>query len=289
MSDTENFAVGRTPAEIARAMEQAGVAKAKMPLGRMMILAVMAGAFVALGAVFFLTTMTDVRIGYGAGQLLGGLAFCLGLLLVANAGAELFTGNSLMVMALAGGKISVWELARNWTVVFIGNLVGSLLVAALVDFAQHWAAAGYLVGAKALAVGAGKVSLAPGVAFSRAILCNILVCLAVWVYTGGRTVTDKVIAMILPVSAFVAAGFEHSVANMFFVPYAIMAKAQPAVVAAAGLPAGQLAKVSLQGFLGNLIPVTLGNIVGGAVFVGLAYWAAFLREQRRGEGQSKAA
>lgn len=276
MADVQPVVDLYVPAEITRRMEQTGVTKANLPLYKSALLAVLAGAFIALGSVFFLTATTDVKGGFGVGQVLGGLSFCLGLALVVIAGAELFTGNCLAIIAAASGKISVGKLLRNWLVVWLGNLVGALLIAGIVYGAQHCSADANLVGARALSVGASKAALPFWVAFWRGIMCNLLVCLAVWLAAAGRTVTDKMLGVLLPVSAFVAAGFEHSVANMFFIPYALFIKAQPAVVSAAALAPDKLAHLTWGGFVMNLIPVTLGNIVGGAVFVGLAYWLIYL-------------
>jgi len=265
-----------SPAEIAAKVENVGVTKANMPLYRMAALSVLAGSFIALGATFFLTVTTEGKAGFGVGQLLGGLVFSLGLILVVIAGAELFTGNNLLVMAMVSGKIRVRLLLRNWAVVFLGNLVGALAIAALAFLAEHYTSAGNAVGVRALTVGAAKTSLPFMVAFSRAILCNVLVCLAVWLAFGARTVTDKILAIIFPISGFVAMGFEHSIANMFFIPYAIWLKGNEAIVTAANLAPAKLEALNWSGFLHNLIPVTLGNIVGGAVLVGFIYWVVYL-------------
>jgi formate/nitrite transporter len=265
-----------SPAEMAARVEQVGVVKANMPLFRMGTLGVLAGTFIAMGSVYFLTVTAETKTGFGIGQLLGGLVFSLGLILVVIGGAELFTGNNLIIMAVVSRKIPVSLLLRNWVIVFLGNFLGALSVAAICYWAQHWAAGGNVVGARALAVGVAKVTLPFWVAFWRAVLCNVLVCLAVWLCSAARTVTDKILAIIFPISAFVAAGFEHSVANMFFIPYAIWLKGQPAVTTAANLPPEKLAQLDWLGFVGNLVPVTLGNIVGGAVLVGLVYWICYL-------------
>lgn len=274
MADTNLDAY--SPAEIAARIEQVGVVKAHMPLFRTATLAVLAGAFIGLGGVFFLTVTAETKTGFGIGQLLGGLVFSLGLILVVVAGAELFTGNNLIIMATVSRKIPVSLLLKNWLIVYAGNLVGSVLLALFLYWSQHWAAGAYMVGARALAVGVAKTSLPFGVAFWRGVLCNGLVCLAVWLCGSARTVTDKVLAIIFPISAFVAAGFEHSVANMFFIPYALFVKGQAAAVAAANLAPDKLARLTWGGFVQNLAPVTLGNIVGGAVLVGLVYWVSYL-------------
>ncbi len=265
-----------SPAEMAAKVEKIGVTKANMPLYRMAALSVLAGAFVALGGLFYLTVTTDGKAGYGVGQLLGGAVFSLGLILVVIAGAELFTGNNLLIMAATSGKIPMRLLLRNWLIVFLGNLVGAISIAAMAYLSDHYTNAGYLVGAKALTVGAGKTSLPFLVAFTRAVLCNVLVCLAVWLTAATRSVTDKILAIVFPITAFVAMGFEHSIANMFFIPYAIWLKGSDAVVAAANLAPAKLEALNWMGFVENLIPVTLGNIVGGAVLVGFTYWVVYL-------------
>ncbi|MFZ5817279.1 MAG: formate/nitrite transporter family protein [Bacillota bacterium] len=265
-----------SPAEVAARVENVGVTKANMPLYRMAALSVLAGAFIALGGLFFITVTTDLKGGFGMTQLMGGMVFALGLILVVIAGAELFTGNNLLIMGTVGGKIPVRLLLRNWLVVFSFNLLGAVSIAVMAYLAEHYTGSGNLTGARALVIGATKTSLPFAVAFTRAILCNVLVCLAVWLAAAARTVTDKVLAIIFPISAFVAMGFEHSIANMFFIPYAIWLKGNAAVVAAANLPAAKLEALNWMGFLQNLVPVTLGNIVGGAVLVGFTYWVVYL-------------
>lgn len=277
MAEISNMVEALSPAQIAEKTEQIGVYKANSPLYKTVGLSMLAGAFIALGGLFYITTTTDLKVGYGIQQLLGGLVFCVGLILVLIAGAELFTGNTLLSVAYANRKITLWQLLRNWLLVFFGNFAGALIIVGLAIWAQHWTNDNYLVGAKALYTGASKASLPIGVAFARAILCNLLVCLAVWLSYGGRTVADKIAATLFPVTAFVALGFEHSVANMFFIPYAIWLKGQPEVVAAANLPAAKLAHLTWGDFLMRLGPVTLGNIIGGAVMVGAAYWFIYLR------------
>jgi formate/nitrite transporter len=265
-----------SPQEIARKVEQVGVAKASLPFGRMAGLATLAGMFVALGGMFYTTVTSDVKGGFGVTQLLGGLVFTLGLFLVCVSGAELFTGNNLLAIGAATGKIRVGALLRNWAVVWTFNLVGSLLLVAIMYYSQQWTAGGNLVGARVLYIGASKASLAPGVIFFRGILANLLVCLASWMAYGGRSVTDKLMAMILPVSAFVAAGFEHSVANMYFIPYAMALKNQPSLVAMPGVPVEKLHYLTMPYLAQNLFFSTLGNLVGGAVLVGLFYWGIYL-------------
>lgn len=267
---------GLTPAEIAKKVEKLGVTKAGLPFYKMAVLGTLAGMFVALGGVFYMSVTTDMQVGYGIGQLIGGLVFNVGLVLVMVAGAELFTGNTMLTIALTSRKISVKAMLRNWATVWTFNFVGSLLVVGLAFLAEHWTGFGHQVGARILAVGASKASLPFAVIFWRAIICNMLVCLAVWMGYSARSVADKVLVMFLPITAFVAAGMEHSIANMFFIPYAILMKGNEAVLAVSSVPAEKLEYLTMSGLAGNLIPATLGNIVGGALLVGLVYWVAYI-------------
>jgi formate/nitrite transporter len=264
------------PAAIAREAEAIGARKARLDPVRLFVLGILGGAFIALGAMFATTVLADAgTIPFGIARLLAGLVFSLGLMLVVAGGAELFTGNTLMVIALAAGRIRATELARAWTVVYVGNLAGALGTAVLVFLAGHHLLDGGEVGRTAVAIGATKTALPFARAFFLGVLCNVLVCLAVWLSIGARSTTDKLAAVILPVSAFVAAGFEHSVANMYFIPLAGLIQAfGPPELAAAGASLGP------AGFLGNLVPVTLGNIVGGCLLVGAVYWFVYLKPTR---------
>jgi formate/nitrite transporter len=217
---------------------------------------------------------------YGITRLAGGLSFCLGLILVIVGGAELFTGNALIVMAAASGKVSLGRLLRNWALVYAGNFAGALATAAVVLASGQHAFGGGAVGANALRIAAAKCGLGFGQAVALGVLCNVLVCLAVWLTLGARSVADKILAIVFPIAAFVALGFEHSIANMYFIPLGlgIKAWADPSFWSAAGLSPGDVPKLTLEAFLvANLIPVTLGNIVGGAGMVGLVYWFVYLR------------
>lgn len=250
--------------------EAVGVAKARLPTLTLLVLAVLAGAFIALGAIFF-TTVTTGATGpwFGWPRLVGGLAFCLGLILVVVAGAELFTGNNLIVMAWARRRVGTAALLRNWAIVYVGNFVGALGTLALVLLARQHEFIHGEVGERAVAIAAHKCNLGFGQAVALGVLCNALVCLAVWLCFSARTTTDKILAIVFPITAFVACGFEHSVANMYFVPAGILI-ADAAGIAAEGLTWGRF-------FLHNLLPVTLGNILGGSVLVGAVYWLAYLR------------
>jgi formate transporter len=267
------------PKDIAQLVETRGVAKANAPTVTTFVLGVLAGAFIGLGAVLSTTIATGSSLGYGPTKWLAGIGFSLGLILVVVAGAELFTGNNLVVMSLVSRHITVGRLLRNWGIVYAGNLVGALSIVAMVWAAQWWKQAEGTVGATALATAAVKTSLPFGVVFVRGILANALVCLAVWLAAGSRSVLDKIVAIIFPIAAFVAAGFEHSVANMYFIPLGMAIKDQPDLAATSGVTRAQFASLDVGGFLMNLTAATLGNIVGGAFLVGLVYWFVYLRQE----------
>ena len=278
----ENFDVDAyTPAQMAARVEKAGIAKGNLDFLSMYTLSVLAGTFIAFGAILYTYVIHDSSLSLGLTKLLGGLVFCLGLILVIVAGAELFTGNNLIVMAYVSRKISLERLLRNWIIVFCGNFAGALVVVWLVSQSGQWTSSGAAVGVKALMIANGKVNLTFVEALSRGILCNILVCLAVWLCFSGRSVTDKVLAIIFPITAFVALGFEHSVANMYFIPAGLVLKQNPQVLSAAEGLLGQvpdLSRLTIPGFLiSNLLPVTLGNIIGGGFLVGIIYWFIYLR------------
>jgi formate/nitrite transporter len=244
------------PAEVALRIEEAGVKKAALAAIPLLTLSVLAGAFIALGAAGFTAVLAGTTPGFGPARLLGGIVFSTGLILVVVAGAELFTGNTLIVMARVDGRVSTAALLRNWAYAFTGNLIGALSVVLLMYLS------GLLEGPKgdtARSIAEAKVALGPMEAFTRGILCNMLVCLAVWVSFAARGVADKILGIVFPISAFVLLGYEHSIANMYLIPM--------------GWALG--ANVTLASFLGNLVPVTLGNIVGGAGGVALTYWLAY--------------
>ena len=266
------------PSEMAKRAEYTGVRKAEAPLLTTFTLAILAGAFIALGAVFATTVAAETSgmWPYGFTKLLIGLAFCLGLVLVIVGGAELFTGNNLIVMAWASGKISMKALLRNWGIVYLGNFVGSFGTAILVFLSKQHTFGGGSIGETAIQIANSKVGLGFFQAIMLGILCNILVCLAVWLTFSARTTVDKIIAILFPISAFVAAGFEHSVANMYFIPLGLLIKMfDSTFVANTGIAVNNLTWGSF--FIQNLLPVTIGNIIGGSVFVAAVYWSVFLR------------
>ncbi len=269
------------PAEMAARAAEIGVRKAALGVVPMFVLAILAGAFIALGAAFATTVSagTAGAIPYGVVRLLAGLAFSLGLILVIVGGAELFTGNNLLAMAWASGRISTRSVVRNWVVVYAGNLVGAVGTAALVVASGQYAFGHGSVGEVALATAAAKVGYAPFQAFVLGILCNGLVCLAVWLTYSARTTTDRILAIIPPIAAFVAMGFEHSVANMYFIPAGLFIRAfgSDAFWASIDAAPADYAPVDVAGLVGNLVPVTIGNIVGGTILVGAIYWLVYLR------------
>ena len=267
------------PDEMATRAEYVGVRKAEAPAWTTFTLAIMAGAFIALGAVFATNTAAgSSALPFGVAKLLTGLVFCLGLILVVVGGAELFTGNNLIVMAWASGKVTGRALMRNWGIVYVGNFVGSFGTALLVLWSKQYTFGGGAIGETALKIAAGKASLDFFQALALGVLCNALVCLAVWLTFSARSTIDKIAAIIFPITAFVAAGFEHSIANMYFVPFGLLIKSfDPAFVADKGL---DLTNLTWGNFLvNNLLPVTIGNIIGGAVLVAAIYWSVFLRNR----------
>jgi len=259
-----------SPAEIKEAVEKVGVKKANLPFLVSFMLAIVAGGGVGFGAVYYTIVASDPELSFATTRVLGGLVFSLGLVLVMVGGAELFTGNNLIVMAWASGRVSTGTMLRNWTIVWFGNLLGSLGLIVLIYFSHHLDMNDGRIGVSILNTAAGKIRPDMVTLFFKGILCNVLVCAAVWLAYAGRTVTDKVVAVILPVSAFIAAGFEHCVANMYFLPLAWL------LVQTGHVPANfDISPITVSGILHNLVPVTLGNIVGGAGLVGAVYWAIY--------------
>jgi formate/nitrite transporter len=250
-----------SPREIAQRVQDVCLVKARMPLLQLVMLGVLAGGFIGLGALYAVIVMSDPALPLALQRVLAGVVFSLGLLLVVVAGAELFTGNNLIAMAWADGCLSTREVLYNWTVVCAANFAGGAGLAALVFWSGHADAYAETY----LGIAAAKSSLTLPEAFCRGVLCNVLVCMAVWMTLAGRSVTDKFIAIVLPISAFVAAGFEHSVANMYLFPLAMMLQA------AAGQPA------EISWLWRNLVPVIAGNLVGGSVLVALVYYVIYRR------------
>ena len=286
------------PPEMARKAEAAGVTKTNTKTYLLFTLALLAGAFIALGAMFATVVFSGgmavntadgakaftTGLPYGVTRLLGGLAFSLGLILVIIGGAELFTGNILIVMAWASKKVSTLALLRNWLIVYLGNFAGALLSAGLIFFSEHYLNGGGAIGLTALNIAKSKAELSFLPAVASGILCNGMVCMAVWLTYSARSTADKIAAIVFPITAFVAAGFEHSVANMYFLPMGLLIKsfAGPAFWEQIGKSAADYAHLSWGAFLvNNLLPVTIGNIIGGGVLVGAAYWMAYLWKQKK--------
>jgi formate transporter len=276
------------PAEMAAQAERVGVRKANLDAVSTFALAVLAGAFIALGAIFATTVSAGGgSLPFGVVRLLAGVTFSLGLILVIVGGAELFTGNTLIVMAWASGKVPTMRLLRNWVLVYAGNFVGAAVTAAVVFVSGQYTFGGGSVGATALSIGNAKSGLDFIPAVALGMMCNALVCLAVWMSFSARTTTDRILAIVPPIAAFVAAGFEHSVANMYFIPSALFIRngAPGTFWTAIGKTAADYPNLTIQGFLvNNLLPVTIGNIIGGAVMVGIVYWFIYLRAARRATG-----
>jgi formate transporter len=269
------------PPAMAATASDMGVSKAGLDTTRTFVLAVLAGAFIALGAMFAtVVTAGSGDVPFGLARLAGGVAFSLGLLLVVAAGAELFTGNNLIVMAWADRRVTVGRVARNWAIVYLGNMVGAVATALLVFAAGQYEFGDGAVGLNALAIANTKASLGWGQAVALGVLCNALVCLAVWLSYSARSLTDKFFAVLLPISAFVAAGFEHSIANMYFLPLGLFVKsgADEAFWHTTGASVADYPSLTWSAAVfDNIAPVTLGNIFGGAVMVGLVYWLVYRR------------
>ena len=264
-----------SPKEIAEKVESVGVAKAHLPTLQTVMLGMVAGGFIGLGALYYTVIVSDTQLTFGLARVLGGIAFSLGLVLVVIAGAELFTGNNLLVMAWADRKITLAELSRNWLLVYVSNAVGASGLALVVYLSHHADMNHGAIGLAYLKIASAKTTMPFAEAFFKGVLCNLLVCLALWIALAGHSVTDKVIAIVLPISAFIAAGFEHSVANMYFIPLGIFL--HDGGMVADGV---NTAALNWSGFIGNLIPVTLGNIVGGSVMVALVYYTIYRHPAR---------
>lgn len=273
------------PREMAEQAELLGERKVGLPLPQLWTLAFLAGVFISLGAAFATTVGvggTD-RLSFGLSRLLVGIAFSLGLVLVVVGGAELFTGNNLIVMAWCNRKVTTWSLLRNWAIVYAGNFAGAVATAAMVFTSGQYLMGCSEVGHLALAIAARKCDLACDSAVVLGVLCNVLVCLAVWMSLSARTTTDKIVCVVPPITAFVACGFEHSVANMYFVPIAIFIKSyapETFWLAIRQSPSDYPGLTWSQFATSNLVPVTVGNILGGAVLVGIVYWFVYLRPNR---------
>ena len=256
-----------SPSQVAQRVEEAGVAKARAPWLATSMLGVLGGAFIALGALWYTLVASDATLGFAAGRVLGGVVFSLGLILVVVAGAELFTGNNLLVMAWAGRRITTRELLRHWAIVLAANAAGAMAMALLAVWSGYVELNGGAVAATAVQIAVRKATLPMTQAFFAGVLCNLLVCLAIWLAMAARGVADKVVAIVFPIAAFVAAGFEHSVANFYFITLGLLLRDTVAVPGA----------LDWTAYVTNLVPVTLGNIVGGSGMVALTYHVVYRR------------
>ncbi len=283
------------PATMAALAEESGIKRASLDPMVSFVLSILAGAFVAFGAIFATTVtagtmvtiapdgtlVSSAALPYGIGRLLAGLAFCVGIIAVIIAGAELFTGNNLIVMAWASGKVTTRALLFNWVLVFIGNCIGAVLTAALMYLTTQYTFGGGAVGLAALNTANAKAALPVLPAFTLGIMCNALVCLAIWMCYSARTNVDRVLTAVPPVAAFAAAGFEHCVANVYFIPMGLFIKAgaPESFWNAVNMRASDFPDLTWANFIGNLVPVTIGNIVGGSLMVAAAYWFVYLRKR----------
>jgi formate transporter len=269
------------PPEMAKRAVTVGCNKSGLNTLSTILLGMMAGIFIGLGAMLCTFVTTNTGLGFGVTKLLGGIVFCLGLILVVVAGAELFTGNTLIVMSCISRRSTWIRLARNWFLVYFANLAGSLLLVLIMYYTQQWTLSSNGVGATALTIANSKMDLSWIAELTRGIMCNMLVCLAIWLCFSAKTVPGKILAILFPITAFVTAGFEHSIANMYFLPMGVMMSHQSAVVQASSLSAATLSNVNVMGVVGNLIPVTIGNIIGGSIMVGVVYWYSYLRQEAK--------
>jgi formate/nitrite transporter len=288
MAETPNKMLGvdtidaLLPPEMALACEAAGAAKAGRDALTLVVLGLLAGSFIALGAIFMTVVLTGAGgLPWGVARLLAGLVFSLGLILVIVGGAELFTGDSLMIVACASQRITIRALLRAWSFVYLGNVGGAVGTAILVFLARQYEFDGGAVGRTALALASAKAALPTIQLFFLAVLCNVLVCLSVWMSFGARSATDKVMVIVPPVAAFVAAGFEHSIANLYLLPYALAIKtwAGPEFWTSIGQDSAAYPDLTALGVLHNVVVASIGNLVGGSLMVGAIYWFVYLRRR----------
>ena len=271
-----------SPKDTEERVEQASIRKASLSWLSLIMLSILAGSFIALGSEFFTIVIFDSTLSIGFTRLIGGLCFSLGLILVIVAGAELFTGNNLVIMGFASGVVNYKQVIKNWIGSYVGNFIGSISVVFLMFLTNLWKMENFMLGAKIVQIAADKTNLSFLEGLSRGILCNALVCLAVWLCFSARSVVSKIAAIIFPITAFVASGFEHSIANMYFIPMGLLLKNNQSVIEAinrlSSVP--DLSNLNISGFLGNLLSVTLGNIIGGAIMVGIVYWMIIVLPER---------
>ncbi len=270
------------PPQIAEKVRDVCHGKCHIPMKKFFVLAILAGAFIGFGTELFIMVVHDIgtKMSVGFAKFLGGSVFSVGLMLVVIAGSELFTGDNLIVIAALEKKIRWSELFKAWGIVYVGNFIGSMIIVLMMFYSGLWAVNGSAVGAAAVNIANAKVHLTFLQALMRGIGCNWLVCLAVWMAMSAKDVVGKIFAIYFPIMAFVASGFEHSVANMTFIPYGILLKSAPSVITATGKSTSAFASLNWSTFaVNNLIPVTIGNIIGGAFFVGVIYWYIYLKKE----------
>jgi formate transporter len=271
------------PADMAVRAEQGGLRRVSTDHLTIFVLSVMGGAFISFGALFATTVSAGTSgLPYGVAKLLTGIAFSVGFITVVVAGAELFTGNNLIVMAWASGKVKTRGLLLNWLITFAGNCVGAVATAGLMFYTAQYTFGAGAVGLAALTTANSKAALDFVPALTLGIMCNALVCLASWMCYGARTTVDRVVIIVPPIAAFVAAGFEHSIANVYFIPMGLFIKAgaDDRFWSSIGKTAADFPALTWPNFLGNLIPVTAGNIIGGSILVGVVYWFVYLRKPK---------
>lgn len=271
-----------SPTDMTTRVEQAAKRKANLHWISLLMLSILAGSFIAIGAEFFTLAVFDSTLSIGFTRIIGGICFSIGLILVVIAGGELFTGNTLLMIGFASGTVTYKQVLKNWSVSYLGNFVGAMGLVLLVFLSDLWKMKSFAMGVKIVQIAADKTNLTFLQGFSRGILCNVLVCLAVWMCFSARSVISKIAAIVFPITAFVALSFEHSIANMYFIPMGLMIKNNPDVLAgiAKNLPELNMSHLNIMGFLGNLLSVTLGNIVGGAIMVGFVYWMIFVLPEK---------
>ena len=281
--ESGNSSDSLSPNEIADKVAHREMQKVNTNAFSTLVLAVLAGALIAIAGVYFTFATSQIIVTRTFTQVFGGLLFSFGLIAIVITGAQMFTGNTLGMMNVASRKLGVIKLLRNWTLVYFGNYLGAAATAGIIYMSKVWTKNGYQFGIKALMIAGPKASLGFVDAFFLGILANSLVCLAIYLGASGKKTTDKILGILFPTAAFIAMGFEHSVANMYFLTFALLIKNDPSLLSAMQT-AGVTVDTSHLDYLGmihNLIPVTLGNIVGGSVFIGLVYWLAFMRNKRK--------
>lgn len=270
-----------SPSQIASRIDAIAAVKAKYNTAQTFWMGINAGIYIGLGSQFLTLVISDSTLHFGLTSIIAGIVFSLGLILVVVGGAELFTGNCLVIIGYVDKKITNKEVLKNWSISFTGNLIGSLMLVWWMYQSHQWEFFHNMVGAKALLIANKKVNLSFEAAFARGVLCNSMVCMAVWLCFSARNVADKIISLVFPVAGFIASGFEHCVANMYFIPMGVVLKRNPDVVTAAEKMAGKtldLSQLNWTGFfINNQFPVILGNIVGGVILVGIAFWFIYLR------------